>query len=72
MSDAGRQGPVSQAIGAAASIATSLPPAFLGLLFINVIFIGLIFLLLDRAAQHRADMIDHILAACTATLEHVK
>lgn len=63
------EGTIAQAVATAGAVASSLTPPFLGLLCINVVFIGMIFLLLDRAAEHRSDLINHVLAACTAQLE---
>lgn len=58
------QGVVSSVVGLSKSIVTTLPPAFLMLLLLNIAFIGIVFWFLDDQMASRMAMLNKIIDHC--------
>jgi len=66
----GRGGVITQAFDLSRSLVTTLPPAFLLLVLINVVFIGMLMWFLNSNQERRADMIDKLIDRCMSIALH--
>jgi len=66
----GQHGVIGQALDLSKSLLSTLPPAFLLLVLINVAFVGMLMWFLSANQDRRADMIDKLIDRCMEIALH--